>query len=121
MRAGRQRRSSRARPDPWTLRIVAALDAADSGHRALVAGAPVGILGIDLATRRRNRANGFIRSADACELVLDVRQSFGNCPKYIQPREIRPAPTRPGPIESLPRLDADALGAISSADTFFIA
>ena len=108
-------------PDPWTLQIAAALDASDPAHRALVSGAPVGILGIDLATRRRNRANGALRAAESGALLVDVRQSFGNCPKYIQPREIRHTPTRPRPIESLQRLDADALGAISSADTFFIA
>src|SRR5262249_26811985 len=34
-------------PDPWTLRIRAALDAADPAQRTLVSGAPVGILGID--------------------------------------------------------------------------
>jgi len=110
-----------AAPDPWTLRIAAALDASDPADRALVSGAPIGILGIDLANRRRNRANGVLRAADAGELLVDVRQSFGNCPKYIQPREIRSVPTRPRPIESLPRLDAEAVGAICSADTFFIA
>lgn len=108
-------------PDPWTLRIRAALDAADPAQRTLVSGAPVGILGIDLATRRRNRANGVIRTGGAGELVVDVRQSFGNCPKYIQQREVRRAPTSTQAIEALQQLDAGAIGAISSADTFFIA
>lgn len=104
-------------PDPHTLRIVAE----DPAQRAFVPGAPAAVLGIDLATRRRNRANGTISSAEPGLLVLDVRQSFGNCPKYIHVRDVRPAPRTPGPVESLPRLDADARAAISAADTFFVA
>jgi predicted pyridoxine 5'-phosphate oxidase superfamily flavin-nucleotide-binding protein len=61
-----------------------------------------------------------VRTAESGALLVDVRQSFGNCPKYIQPREMHPAPPLRRPIESLQRLDADAIGAISSADTFFI-
>ena len=104
-------------PDPHTLRIAAE----DPAQGAFVAGAPAGVLGIDLATRRRNRANGIIVSAEPGQLVLDIRQSFGNCPKYIHVRDIRPALREPGPMESLPRLDADARAAISAADTFFVA
>src|SRR5512132_3108217 len=47
-------------PDAHTLRISAALEPGDPAHRALTAGAPAGLLGIDLAARRRNRANGII-------------------------------------------------------------
>ena len=110
-----------AATDPHTLRIVADLDVTDPGHRSLVAGAPAGVLGIELATRRRNRANGVIAASDAQGLVLDVRQSFGNCPQYIQTREVRSAPARRKSMESLAQLDRAAVEAISSADTFFIA
>jgi predicted pyridoxine 5'-phosphate oxidase superfamily flavin-nucleotide-binding protein len=106
-----------AAPDPHTLRI--ATD--DPAQRTYVPGAPAGILGIDLATRRRNRANGIIASAEPGILVLDIRQSFGNCPQYIHMRDIQPAPRTPGPVRSLPRLDADGRAAISAADTFFVA
>ena len=108
-------------PDAWTLRIAAPLDAADPALESLVACAPVGLLGIELATRRRNRANGLVVSADAGELVVDVRQSFGNCPKYIHPREIRRVAPRLLAVESLRRLDPDAARMVSTADTFFIA
>jgi predicted pyridoxine 5'-phosphate oxidase superfamily flavin-nucleotide-binding protein len=108
-------------PDPYTLEVAAALDPTDPAHRSIVAAGPAGILGIDLATRRRNRANGVIASADESGFVLDVRQSFGNCPQYIQSREVRPAMQGKRSIEALEQLDREAREAISRADTFFIA
>jgi predicted pyridoxine 5'-phosphate oxidase superfamily flavin-nucleotide-binding protein len=104
-------------PDPRTLRIATE----DPAQGAFVAGAPAGVLGIDLATRRRNRANGIVASAEAGTVVLDVRQSFGNCPQYIHVRDIQPAPRAPSPAEPLSRLDTAAREAISVADTFFVA
>ncbi|HEY6910265.1 MAG TPA: pyridoxamine 5'-phosphate oxidase family protein [Myxococcales bacterium] len=108
-------------PDARTLRIAAELDPGDPAHRALTAGAPAGLLGIDLAARRRNRANGIIAQAGAGGLVLDIRQSFGNCPKYIHPREVRPAPAGREKTEALAKLDAQAREAVAAADTFFVA
>jgi predicted pyridoxine 5'-phosphate oxidase superfamily flavin-nucleotide-binding protein len=111
-----------AAPDPYTLRISAALDADDPAHRPLAAGRPAGILGIDFATRRRNRANGVIDSSGPDGLVLDVRQSFGNCPQYIQVREIRRAAGSGAPVvERLRRLGAAEREAISRANVFFVA
>ena len=44
-------------------------------------GKPLGFLGIDLKTRRRNRVNGRVSAvaADGC-IELAVDQTFGNCP-----------------------------------------
>jgi predicted pyridoxine 5'-phosphate oxidase superfamily flavin-nucleotide-binding protein len=108
-------------PDPHTLRVKAALHRSDPAHRSLVAGAPAGILGIQLATRRRNRANGVIASVDSGGFVLDVQQSFGNCPQYIHPRDVQAASGPAGVVETLPALDGEARGTISGADTFFVA
>src|SRR5512140_1451585 len=108
-------------PAAHPLRISADLDPGAPAHRALRAGAPAGLLGIDLAARRRNRANGIIARAGAGGLVVEVRQSFGNCPKYIHVREVRPAPPRREKTEALARLDARAREAIAAADTFFVA
>ena len=106
-----------AAPDARTLSI----HADPHEFRGLVPGAPVGLLGIELATRRRNRANGVVLSAGARGLVVDVQQAFGNCPKYIHPRAVRAAPARPHDLERLEALDAGAIEAIGSADTFFVA
>lgn len=108
-------------PDAHTLRIRADLDPGDPAHRALIPGAPAGLLGIDLAARRRNRANGVVAQAGEGDLVVEILQSFGNCPRYIHPREVRPAPARREKTEALPGLDAGARDAIAAADTFFVA
>lgn len=68
---------------------------ADPLSGRLVPGAQVGMLGLELHTRRRNRLNGVIASlstagdtggggAASAQLDVDVSLSFGNCPKYIQ-------------------------------------
>src|SRR5450830_1466010 len=55
-------------------------------------GRPVGLLGIEPATRRRNRLNGRIVTQDDDGALIEVAQSFGNCPKYIVARELLPHP-----------------------------
>jgi predicted pyridoxine 5'-phosphate oxidase superfamily flavin-nucleotide-binding protein len=107
-------------PDPRTLRVASALDPGDPASRAFAPGAAFGLLGIELHTRRRNRANGIVAAAGADGLVLDVQQSFGNCPQYIHPRNVALAV---GPVTARPftGLDAEAAAAIAAADTFFVA
>jgi len=53
---------------------------------ALQPGDPVGLLGIDLARRRRNRINAKVEAAAAGAIALRVDQGYGNCPQYIHPR-----------------------------------
>ena len=112
-------------PDTETLTFAVAPDAPDPAARAFVAGAPFGLLGIELATRRRNRANGVITSADPRGITVAVLQSFGNCPQYIHPRELQRAAPGAGAPEQFPErfdgLDGDAAQAIARADTFFVA
>ncbi|HWT72728.1 MAG TPA: pyridoxamine 5'-phosphate oxidase family protein [Oxalicibacterium sp.] len=97
-----------------------------AGTQSLLrAGQPIGMLGIDLATRRRNRANGVVMRCDDGVVQVQVSQSFGNCPKYIQLREVVDAsakkPARPQAAQALAGLDARAASLISAADTFFVA
>jgi hypothetical protein len=108
-------------PDPVTLRLDALPDPRDPAADAFGEGAELGILGLDLATRRRNRANGRIAARDAAGFTLAVRQSFGNCAKYIQRRAVRPAAQPPGDAETLVDLDATAHALIAQADTLFVA
>ena len=88
----------------------------------LGAGRPAGLLGLDFATRRRNRANGIVRSNDGGRLVIDLRESFGNCPQHIAVRDIRSVPPQPSSSLQFDRLD-DAAGRalIAQADTLFVA
>lgn len=110
-------------PGERLLRIDATMVPYDPVHRLVVAGAPIGLLGIQPHTRRRNRLNGWVVEPGPGGFTVAVGQSFGNCPKYIQARQPRfdaEAPT-PGPAERGPGLDAQARATIASADTFFIA
>jgi hypothetical protein len=108
-------------PDARTLQVRGPLDASDPSQRAIVTGSAAAILGIDLATRRRNRANGIVAAAGSEGFTLDVRQGFGNCPQYIHPRAFRPFPGSWQAPEDLGHLDAEAREAIGRADTFFVA
>jgi predicted pyridoxine 5'-phosphate oxidase superfamily flavin-nucleotide-binding protein len=113
-------------PDPLTLQIAALPGPGDPAGEALVSGRDIGLLGIDLSTRLRIRANGKIVARDAAGITVAVAQSFGNCPQYIQLRtmaENRFAAAMPAatPAQSFDRLDAAARAAILAADTFFVA
>lgn len=109
-------------PDPQTLRIEASLGTGDALDGALATSTDVGLLGIELATRRRNRVNGRISHHDSGALVLSVDQTFGNCPQYIRPREwqheLQPSPGEP---RRSVRLAAHQRQWITGTDTFFIA
>ena len=87
----------------------------------LAPGRLLGILGIEPHTRRRNRMNGVVESVDADGFSVRVQQSFGNCPKYIVPREASFLPRHPGEVVRSAGLDEVAVRMLRSADTFFIA
>ncbi len=112
-------------PDPASLRIARRPDPADPTAAHLTAGVPIGLLGIDLATRRRNRVNGTVRAVCAEGFDVAVAQSFGNCPQYIQARPLDGAWDRTAvpasPAEVLDSLDQEARLLIGAADTFFVA
>jgi predicted pyridoxine 5'-phosphate oxidase superfamily flavin-nucleotide-binding protein len=111
-------------PDPRRLRVDAWPAKADPLAQGLRAGAQLGLLGIDLWTRRRNRANGRVLAADGAGFTLGVEQSFGNCPRFIQRRQVR-APDRAAPSPLAPlrgrSLGAEDRALVAAADTFFVA
>lgn len=91
----------------------------------LAHGAQLGFLGIELHTRRRNRVNGHVVASDAKGFSVEVDQSVGNCPQYIQGREfqwVRDAgDVLPRATEALGSLDAEAMALIERSDTLFVA
>lgn len=111
-------------PDEHHLVLRAQPLAGDPLQGTLADGAPIGLLGIEPHTRRRNRMNGIVRGLNASGFSVEVSQSFGNCPKYIQAREPRyvnpPQAVKPVIHESLELNDA-ARRMIELADTLFIA
>jgi predicted pyridoxine 5'-phosphate oxidase superfamily flavin-nucleotide-binding protein len=109
-------------PDAVTLRIDASVQSDDPAAEGVVAGREIGILGIDFATRRRNRANGRIVSRDPEGFTVTVHQSFGNCAQYIQRRTVQSVPRFPSDdIEIMTTIDQVACRMIAEADTFFVA
>lgn len=109
-------------PDPQTLQIDSLPSAGDPARKALLNGASVGVLGIDLNTRRRNRMNGRISRLDHEGFSVDVVHTFGNCPKYIQLRPVDSIARKPGTqVERFNDLDDAAHTMIRAADTFFVA
>ncbi len=110
-------------PDPRVLHIATVPDLADPATSGLRVGVPIGLLGIDLGTRRRNRANGTVTALDTDGITVGVLQSFGNCPQYIQTRDAKDAgePARPAAVECLAGLNQAAQAMVAGADTFFVA
>ncbi|BAN49851.1 pyridoxamine 5'-phosphate oxidase family protein [Metapseudomonas resinovorans] len=111
-------------PDPRQLLIESRPDNQDPAAAGLQAGQAIGMLGIELHTRRRNRINGVIRQASADGLEVQVEHSFGNCPKYIQLRaytRVAEHARDQGQRLDFTALDARTAGMIAQADTFFIA
>ncbi|WP_175981044.1 pyridoxamine 5'-phosphate oxidase family protein [Burkholderia sp. BCC1630] len=111
-------------PDARTLRIDGDALPGDPLAGAWRPGAPLGGLGIEFDTRRRNRVNGVVRSADGGALTIAVEQSFGNCAKYIQGRKptfvAREAGASVASDVSDWLSDADR-ALLAQADTFFVA
>ena len=109
-------------PEPGLLqfRSLPALD----DPAQLSDGSAIGLLGIELHTRRRNRINGHVRAMTTGGFAVTVDQSFGNCPQYIQLRQFHSVPladpsTRVA--QHFSELDDAAMAMIAEADTFFVA
>lgn len=116
-------------PDPRSLDINLPRNPADPADAGMDDGAAVGLLGIELHTRRRNRMNGTISRSSAAAFTIAVEHAFGNCPQYIQLRDWH---LKPGQSDKLQanaeapphragNLDDTARAIISRADTFFVA
>ena len=93
------------------------------------AGRDIGLLGIMLDRSRRNRLNGQISAQTESGFSVQVTQSFGNCPKYIQQRELKPKATAGGTIGGITATKNIVSGAsltprmeqlVSNSDTLFI-
>ncbi len=110
-------------PDPKTLVIQTGDCAGRPAFAALDVGQAVGVVGLDLSNRRRNRMHGKITALDDVSVTITVVQSYGNCPKYISLREIseRELPIERGVVETGETLNADDSALIEAADTFLIA
>jgi predicted pyridoxine 5'-phosphate oxidase superfamily flavin-nucleotide-binding protein len=103
------------------LRIAVTPAAEDPLAANLRARPEIGLVVIDLATRRRVRLNGRGRLLPGA-ITLVTEQVYGNCPKYIQKRRVVGEALRSteGAVRS-DRLDSRAMALVAAADTFFLA
>ena len=110
-------------PDERSLDVAALPLSGDPLGDHLREGAELGVLGIQPATRRRNRLTGTLRSVRDDGFSIAVVQSFGNCPQYIQARDVDwlAADPKAAKIEQRNRFSADDRRLIEQADTLFIA
>jgi uncharacterized protein len=112
-------------PDAHHLVLRAQPLAGDPLQGTLADGAAIGLLGIEPHTRRRNRMNGIVRGVSASGFAVELSQSFGNCPKYIQAREpvyAERSTSSAGPVvHASAQLNEAARRMIEQADTLFIA
>lgn len=109
-------------PDATHLRFAAMPPMGDPLADQLSAGVPLGLLGIEPHTRRRNRMNGTVELVESDGFVVGVDQSFGNCPQYIQARQPGWIEASSASPEALGNTLSEAAGAlIRRSDTLFIA
>lgn len=95
----------------------------DPARGLLTTGCHIGLLAIDLATRRRLRINGIVAAMSEMHVDITIHEVFPNCPKYIQQREWTdeaPAGTAE-PAEQGDRLDGKRQALVKGIDTLFVA
>jgi hypothetical protein len=111
-------------PDDRTLRVAAKPLFGDPLATTLANGIDIGLLGIELSTRRRNRVNGIVSAIGSDGFEVQVKQCFGNCPQYIQVRRSKLAEADRSmlkPIHSIVQFEESERFMITASDTFFIA
>ncbi len=110
-------------PDAQHLRFDVAPIDGDPVKAGLALGVPLGVLGIQPSTRRRNRISGRVSAIDELGFTVEVVQSYGNCPQYIQARVLCFLDS-PRPRQEIIRADhlsqADRM-LLERSDTFYIA
>lgn len=112
-------------PDPFLLHVAIGRDRKDPADSGMNDGDAIALLGIQPETRRRNRMNGIIQRDKCDEFGVLVKESFGNCPRFITPRNLEftrdPAIAGPEIKEELPYLESVSAELVLRADTFFVA
>ncbi|MCF7530986.1 pyridoxamine 5'-phosphate oxidase family protein [Pseudomonas petrae] len=110
-----------ASPNPQTLSFILAREPSDPAELGMNDGDAIGMLGIELHTRRRNRMNGTVRRSVDDGFEISVTQAYGNCPRYINLRQHKFVDEPVGVTTQTHVLDSAARDIISAADAFYVA
>lgn len=113
-------------PSPTIMNVSANMIPSDPLRASINPQTRLGLLGIELHTRRRNRMNGYLSQVHENNIEVTVDQSFGNCPQYIQTRPLtylRDAKNHSQQFSHKPftKLDSKTHALIANVDTFFVA
>jgi ferredoxin-NADP reductase/predicted pyridoxine 5'-phosphate oxidase superfamily flavin-nucleotide-binding protein len=108
-------------PVPQRLEVAVPRQRDDPADAGMEDGAGIGMLGIELHTRRRNRLNGLVRRTDDQGFQIQVTQAYGNCPQYIQLRKYEFSAEPAGPVSETAAIDGRARSMIEAADSFYVA
>jgi hypothetical protein len=108
---------------PALVRLEAAPSPSDPLATNLATTEFVGLLAIDLATRRRMRLNARLEPDASGGILLRADQVYSNCPKYIQRRVESGGASRQDAVEvhRASALSGAQRQWVAAADTFFIA
>lgn len=105
-----------------TLQINTQYSLNDFNNNHLHVGDRIGLLGIEFISKRRNRLNVIITDINQKNIQVKVLQSYGNCPKYIQPKILVTNPHYDTQsTSSTVSLTQNIQELIINADAFFIA
>ncbi|WHS62694.1 pyridoxamine 5'-phosphate oxidase family protein [Pseudomonas sp. G2-4] len=108
-------------PDPQTLHINIKPQPNDPAQEGMSEGDAIGMLGIELHTRRRNRMNGTVRRQLDEGLEISVSQAYGNCPRYINLRQYTFVEEQAAEPVQLTLSDPLVRRLVTQADSFYIA
>ena len=110
---------------------LSAIHPMDPLRHALDRPTAVGLLGIDLSNRRRNRMSAVLDGGPPGRVDKKpgrvkgtVRQAFGNCPQYIQTRVVKTRPNwsvEDSTAQNLSALSTAEISLIEASDSFYIA
>ena len=94
-----------------------------SGPVAFGRGDSVGMLFIDLSSRRRLRVNGTVATWSADSARISVSEAFPNCSKYIQGRRLVTKNKSVPPVQAIrgQGMTDEIREWVGAADTFFVA
>ena len=108
-------------PTPERLHISLPPQPDDPAQAGMQQGDAIGMLGIELHTRRRNRMNGNVLRQSDEGIEIAVTQAYGNCPRYINLRQYAFVDETAGAVLELTGADPQVRRMVTAADSFYVA